>query len=157
LEAEKEMVKFNCQMIMYETRHTDTKDNVKCLRAVAHIPGANIKEFLEIILSLTETGANPPFELVWRVLGTKDPDQKLFSVSGMGFGQQPFEQRRAIFSRLQRKNQLWTKGNSGNRPQSIGAKGRWCSPGKIENGRVTVSRVKGFFLPVRLTFWPHRL
>jgi hypothetical protein len=91
------MVKFNCQMIMYETRHTDTKDNVKCLRAVAHIPGANIKEFLEIILSLTETGANPPFELVWRVLGTKDPDQKLFSVSGMGFGQQPFEQRRASF------------------------------------------------------------
>ena len=84
-------------MIMYETRDTDTKDNVKCLRAVAHIPGANIKEFLEIILSLMKTAANLPFELGWRVLGTKDPDQKLFSVSGMGFGQQPVKQRRASF------------------------------------------------------------
>ena len=69
----------------------------RCSRAVAHIPGANIKEFLGIILSLMKTDVNLPFEQGWRVLGTKDPDQKLFSVSGMGFGQQPVELRRASF------------------------------------------------------------
>jgi hypothetical protein len=46
---------------------------------------------LEIILSLMKTGEKRPLELGWRVLGMKDPDQKLFSVSGMGFGQQPLD------------------------------------------------------------------
>jgi hypothetical protein len=53
MEAEGKMSKFKGQMIGYETRTriTDTKHNAKCQRAVAHIPGANIKEFWLTILS----------------------------------------------------------------------------------------------------------
>ena len=41
-----------------------------CPRAVAHIPGANIKEFLGTI-RMTETGANRSFEQEGGVFGTK--------------------------------------------------------------------------------------
>jgi hypothetical protein len=49
---------------------------------------------------VNETAANPPFEQGWGVFGTKGPDQKFFSVSGMGFGQQPLEPRGATFPEL---------------------------------------------------------
>jgi hypothetical protein len=60
-----------------------------CSRAVAHIPGANIKEFLGTILCEPERQEIPRLSKDGEVSERKAADQKFFSVSGMGFGQQP--------------------------------------------------------------------
>jgi len=59
------------------------------LRAGAHIPGANIKEFLGTILSEPKRQKIPRLSWDGEFLERKAADQKFFSVSGMGFGQQP--------------------------------------------------------------------
>ncbi len=60
-----------------------------CSRAVAYIPGANIKEFLGTILSEPEGQQIPRLSKDGEFSERKAADQKFFSVSGMGFGQQP--------------------------------------------------------------------
>jgi len=75
-----------------------------CSRAVAHIPGANMKGFLVTILSeakrqqiqLSEPGGRV-LDLQW---SERWNGQKLFSVSGMGFGQQPIVWRGATFPEI---------------------------------------------------------
>jgi hypothetical protein len=69
----------------------------KCSRAVAHIPGGNIKEFLGTIRSEPKRQQIPRLSKDGEFLERKDADQKFFSVSGMGFGQQPLEPRGATF------------------------------------------------------------
>jgi len=71
-----------------------------CSRAVAHIPGANIKEFLVTILSETKRAQIPRLSKDGEFSERKAPDQKFFSVSGMGFGQQPLEFQGAIFPEI---------------------------------------------------------
>jgi hypothetical protein len=68
---------------------TDTKHNAKCQRAVAHIPGANIKEFLGTSLSEPKRMQIPRLSKEGEFSERNTADQKFFSVSGMGFGQQP--------------------------------------------------------------------
>jgi hypothetical protein len=58
------------------------------LWAVAHIPGANIKEFLGTISSEGKRPEIPGLSSDGKFSERKTPDQKFFSVSGMGFGQQ---------------------------------------------------------------------
>jgi hypothetical protein len=67
-------------------------------RAVAHIPGANIKEFLGTILSEAKRPQIQCLSPKGEFSERKTPDQKFFSVSGMGFGQQTIVRRRATFS-----------------------------------------------------------
>jgi hypothetical protein len=55
----------------------------------AHIPGANIKEFLGTILSEPKRQKIPRLSWDGEFLERKAADQKFFSVSRMGFGQQP--------------------------------------------------------------------
>ncbi len=86
-----------------------------CSRAVVHIPGANIKEFLGTILG--EAAANPTFELGWRVFGTKDRRSKILFSERNGFwatarnvmkrgdkgfspGKNIFEEQRTTFSEI---------------------------------------------------------
>ena len=69
----------------------------KCSRAVAHIPRANIKEFLGTIRSEPKRPQIPPLSKDGEFSERKAVDQKFFSVSGMGFGQQPLERRGATF------------------------------------------------------------
>ncbi len=59
----------------------------KCLRAVAHIPGANIKEFLGTIRSEPKRPQIARLSKDGEFSERKAADQKFFSVSGMGFGQ----------------------------------------------------------------------
>jgi hypothetical protein len=72
-------------------------------RAVARIPGANIKEFLGTIRSEPKWPQIPRLSKDWEFSERKAADQKFFSVSGMGFGQQPPERRRASFFETSRE------------------------------------------------------
>ena len=65
----------------------------KCYRVVAHIPGANIKEFLGTIRSEPKRLQIRHLSKDWKFSERKAADQKFFSVSGMGFGHQPKEIR----------------------------------------------------------------
>jgi len=61
------------------------------LTGVAHIPGANIKEFLGTILSEAKRAQIPRLSWDGEFSERKTADQKFFSVRGMGFGQQPVD------------------------------------------------------------------
>jgi hypothetical protein len=69
-------------------------------RAVAHIPGANIKEFLGTILSELKPQQIPRLSKDGEFSERKTLDQKFFSVSGMGFGQQPLGGEEPLFRRF---------------------------------------------------------
>jgi hypothetical protein len=49
-----------------------------------------LKNFWQPFL-VKRTGRKTAFELGWQLFGRKAVDQKFFSVSGMGFGQQPVD------------------------------------------------------------------
>ena len=83
----------------------------KCSWAVAHIPGANIKEFLGTILSEPKRQQIPRLSKDGELLERKAADQKFFSVSGMGFGQQPVKRLGVTFPEI--------LGHSGNRLKGI--------------------------------------
>ena len=94
LEAEREMKNVKVQMPNDKKQWVGCigligfigcRGKTKCEGAVAHIPGANIKEFLANHSQWKERATNPSFELGWQVFGTKDRRSKILFSERNGF------------------------------------------------------------------------
>ena len=88
----------------------EINEECQILRAVAHIPGANIKEFLETTLNEAKRPQIPRLSNDGEFAERKTVDQKFFSVSGTGFGQQPLEALH-LFSRKRTPRKISVSGS----------------------------------------------